>query len=67
MVAFEGDPDVLALGVELGIFVVFHVAGLSGIDSVVAPHSAVLAREPVCAALTEYDVAWDDILFFVCS
>lgn len=64
MVAFEGDSDILALRVKLGIFVVFHVAGLGGIDGVVASHSAVLAGEPVCAALAEYDVAWDDILFF---
>jgi len=46
-----------------GITVVFHIAGLGGIDGVVSAHGAVLAGEPMRASLAEDDVAWDDILF----
>jgi hypothetical protein len=67
LVALEGYTNVLAFGIELGIFVVFHITGLGSVDGVVASHGAVLAGEPVCASLAEYDVSWDDILFFVLS
>ncbi len=63
MVALEDDADVLAFGVFLRVFVVFYIAGFGGVDSVVAPHAAVVAGEPVCATLAEDDVTWDDILF----
>lgn len=63
MAALEDDADVLPLGVPLGVLVVFHVPAFGGVDGVVAAHGAVLAGEPVRAALAEDDVSWDDILF----
>lgn len=63
LAALEHDANVLALGVLGGIAVVFHVARLDGVDGVVTAHAAVVAGEPVGAALTEDDVAGDDILF----
>lgn len=45
-----------------GIFVVLHVAALRGIDCVIATDGTVLAGEPVSSALTEDDVARDNIL-----
>jgi hypothetical protein len=53
----------LALGMFLGVFVVFYVAGFGGVDGVVTSHATVIAGEPVCTALAEDDITWDDILF----
>lgn len=63
MFALEYHTDVLAFGMSLGIFVVFHETRLGGVDSVIATHGAVLTGEPVGSALSEYDVAGNDILF----
>ena len=60
--ALEHDSDVLSFGVLLRVLVVFHVSALSRIDSVVSPHRAVLAGEPVRSALAEYNVAGNHIL-----
>ena len=57
----EDDADVLALGVAGGIPVVLDVAGLEGVDGVVAAETAVLAGVPYGAALLVDDVAGDDI------
>lgn len=46
------------------VAVELDVAGLCGVDGVVATHATVVAREPVCAALAEDDVAGDHILFW---
>lgn len=61
--ALEHDTDVLAFRVLQGVFVVFHVARLGGVDCVVATHGAVVAWEPFRAALAEDDVAGDHVLF----
>jgi hypothetical protein len=63
LVALERNAYVLSFGMQLRIFVVFHIARFGGIDSMVATHGAVGAGEPVGAALAEDDVSWDDILF----
>lgn len=47
---------------RLRILVENHIPLLLGEDRVVAPHAAVLAGEPVRAALAEDDVARDDEL-----
>lgn len=65
MFALKYYADVLAFGVSLGIFVVFHVAGLCSIDCVIATHVAVFAGEPMGAALAEYYVTGDYVLFCV--
>jgi hypothetical protein len=57
------NTDILAFRMLERIFVVFYVAGLSGVDGVVASHAAVVAREPFRAALAEDDVAGDYVLF----
>lgn len=46
------------------VAVELDVAGLRGVDGVVATHAAVVAGEPVRAALAEDDVAWNHILFW---
>lgn len=56
------DPDVLSLGVLLRVLVVLNVPTFRRINRVVPPHRAVLAGEPVRAALAENDVARDHIL-----
>ena len=61
--ALKHYTDVLAFRVLEGVFVVFDVAWLSGVDGVVAAHCAVVAGEPFGAALAEDDVAWDYVLF----
>ena len=61
--ALEYNADVLAFRVLEGIFVVFDVAGLGGVDGVVAAHGAVVAGKPFRAALAEDDVARDYVLF----
>jgi hypothetical protein len=61
--ALENYTDVLAFCVLEGVFVVFDVAGLGGVDGVVAAHCAVVAWKPFCAALAEDDVAGDYVLF----
>lgn len=63
LVALEDNTDVLAFGVLQGVFVVFNVAWLGGVDGVVAAHCAVVAWEPFGAALAEDDVARDHVLF----
>ena len=62
--AIERHADVLALGIDSGIAVEFHVAGLKGENCVVAAHAAVVAGKPVRAALAEDDVARDDVLIW---
>lgn len=62
--ALKHYTDVLTFRVLERVFVVFDVAGLSGVDGVVAAHCAVVAGEPFGAALAEDDVAWDYVLFY---
>lgn len=57
----EDDADVLALRVLGGIPVVLDVTGGQGVDGVVAPEAAVLARIPLCAALLVYNVTRYDV------
>lgn len=64
MTALEYHTDVLAFWVLQGVFVVFYVARLGGVDGVVAAHGAVVAWEPFGAALAEDDVAGDHVLFY---
>jgi hypothetical protein len=61
------NTDILTFRVLQGIFVVFYVARLSGVDGVIASHAAVVAGEPFGAALAEDDVARDYVLFCFCS
>ena len=61
--ALKHHTDVLAFRVLEGVFVVFDVARLSGVDGVVAAHCAVVAWKPFGAALAEDDVAGDYVLF----
>lgn len=67
LVALEYNTNVLAFWVLQRVFVVFYVAGLGGVDGVVASHAAVVAWEPFRAALAEDDVARDHVLFCVQS
>ena len=60
--ALKNNADVLSLGMSLGVFVVLDVASLRSVDSMISSHRAVLARKPVRASLSEYDVAGDHIL-----
>jgi hypothetical protein len=57
------NTDILAFWMLEGVFVVFYVAGLSGVDGVIASHAAVVAWKPFRAALAEDDVARDYVLF----
>lgn len=59
------NADVLSLRVLFGVLVVLDVSAFCRIDSVVSPHRTVVAREPVGAALAEYDVAGDHILLCI--
>lgn len=61
--AFKHDADVLLIGIPTGVAVVFYVAGLRGVDGVVAAQCAIVAWEPFRAALAEDDVAWYYVLF----
>jgi hypothetical protein len=45
------------------VFVVFYVARLGCVDSMVAAHSTIITGKPVGSSLAEDDVARDDILF----
>jgi ABC-type uncharacterized transport system permease subunit len=65
LISLEDNTNVLSFGILLGVFVVLHIAAFGSINSVIAAHGAILAGEPVRAALAEDDVAWDDILFCV--
>ena len=47
----------------LGVSVVLYVAGLCGVDGVIAAYGAVVAWEPVRASLAEDYVAGDYVLF----
>lgn len=58
----ECNTDVLPLGVQKGIAVVFYVPGGFGEKGVVAADADICAGEPVGAALAEEDVAGDDVL-----
>ncbi len=64
MVSLEDNADVLPLWVLVRVLVILHVAGLRGIDGVVATHGAVFAGEPMGAALAEDDISRNDILFY---
>ena len=59
---FENHSDVLSFRVLLRILIVFYISTLRRIDSVVSTHRTVVAWEPVCSALAEYNVARNHIL-----
>lgn len=68
-ISLETDPNILPLGMSLRVKIVFDVARLSRVDCVVPTHRTVLAREPFCSPLTEYDVSRDHVLLagFLCA
>ena len=59
---FENYSDVLSFRVLLRILIVFYISALRCIDSVISTHCTVVAWEPVCSALAEYNVARNHIL-----
>lgn len=67
MIALEHYANILPLGMFLGVFIVLDVSAFRRVDSVISPHAAILAWEPVGAPLAENDVAGDYILFWCLS
>lgn len=60
----EYNANVLSLWMPVRVFVVFDIASLGRVDSVISAHRTVFARKPVGAPLAEYDVAGYHILLF---
>lgn len=63
LVPLEDNSNVLSLWMLLWILVVFDVSAGRRIYRMISSHCAVFAREPMCAALAEYNVAGNHILF----
>jgi len=65
VVLLKSDTNVLAFGVFQRILVVSDITRFGGEDAVITTEFAVLAREPMCAALAKDYVTWDDV--FSCT
>lgn len=67
MVFFQRDADELAVWVSVGVFVVSYISAFCSKYAVVPTEFTVLAGEPCCAALSEYNVAGDYVFALSCG
>lgn len=57
----ENNANVSSLGVPFGVQIIPNIAGLRGVDCVIAPHAAVIAGEPFRSSLFENNTSGNDV------